>query len=808
MKRVIILLVLIVLYLSSPFLPNIYADSEYPTLRPLSFKASAVSDIDISISNNTPVVQSGRFCIDSYDAVNPFLINMLNRFNRAKDLLNIDIETFRQIIEPHEIFKGAISTEIAGKHRNVLSYRIKHNVSLGPGGGGMRYITTAELPSDNIYFYRNPDYPIELEILGVKNLQEAESFIDRWIFEETLALAMGMTLKNASVNLGLGGAKGSVLLAYVMQRDKKFYLVPLSSASPLDDIMMVARITRDFARQMRLNGIVGIDKDKPAADINTTYNPARPQVNIIAWFADEDIEVLFEKGYFKNRHPELHSRLKIIHDNGIRGNDETHLMGTLYLQAVADYVKETGIAVEELGAYTSKPVSLGGSEVRAYSTALGMRITTEHLMKKIYAKNGINEKPLNGTTCAIQGFGNAGKNAFDLMTEAGSKVIAVSEYGTAIYRAEGLNDVKKEILDVVRHTGTLRSCVGKIPGVEIIENPDDLMWMKVNILVLAAKEDVLTVKNAHKVMADIVSEPANGAISMEADKILSERGIRVFHDSLVSAGGVIVSGYERSQNIRGEHWAESVIIEMLTRQLCESADAMYQISQERGVDLRTAGDVYAFARIIGAMKSKSYSSVMPANQAFDSLWESAIEQTIVKTGDRDRSRLFDLLRNGDQNTHSRFRYFLAELLARELGKLYPAISKIWLFGSISNGDIDEIRIASDIDFIIEVDSEQSRKEIYLVMQHVNNYFMDKFNHIIEGSGVKMTGLLDVVNKVLLPEEIRDKKGFAVALYSFYKPATLLYDKYMSGQSDTNEAHIGLKYFLKARELQSAIRQAA
>jgi|GEM_PF-2566832 len=565
MRTFINIAILIIFILSNQIASPIYAYQKQSTLRPQNAAASTASDVSASLATQEPSIQINRFDASSYEPINPFLINMLNRFKRAQGFLNLDQASFRNIANPHQIFKGAVFAETAGRHRQVLSYRIKHNVALGPGGGGMRYITTSELPSDDIHFRRNPDYPIELEILNVNSLQQAEAFVDRWVFEETLALAMGMTLKNASVNLELGGAKGSVLLASVIQRDRKFYLVPLSSASPLDDIMLVARITRDWARQMRLHGIVGINKDKPAADINTTNNPARPQVNIIAWHADEDQEVLFEQGFYEHSHPILHQRLRAIHDSGLRGDDEIHLMGTLYLQAVADYVKETGIAVEELGTYTSKPVSLGGSEVRAYSTALGMRITTEHLMKKIYAKSAKYEKPIQGTTCAIQGFGNAGKNAFDLMSEAGSKVLAVSEYGTAIYRAEGLNDVKKEILDIVRHTGTLRSCVGKIPGVEIIENADNLLYLDVDILVLAAKEDVLTEENADRVKARIVSEPANGAINMAADIILAVNGIKVFHDSLVSAGGVIVSQYERIQNIRGEHWTENVIVDMLTR---------------------------------------------------------------------------------------------------------------------------------------------------------------------------------------------------------------------------------------------------
>ena len=179
MKKNINIFILTIFILSNLVTSPIYAYERCSTLRPLNAAVSAAADVLASLSTEEPSIQRDRFDIANYEPINPFLINMLNRFKRTQDILELNGDTFRKLVNPYQIFKGAVFAETAGKHRQALSYRIKHNVVLGPGGGGMRYITTSELPSDNVHFIRNPDYPIELELVGVNSMQEAEVFVDR-----------------------------------------------------------------------------------------------------------------------------------------------------------------------------------------------------------------------------------------------------------------------------------------------------------------------------------------------------------------------------------------------------------------------------------------------------------------------------------------------------------------------------------------------------------------------------------------------------------------------------------------------------
>src|SRR5262249_56110432 len=84
---------------------------------------------------------------------------------------------------------------------------------------------------------------------------------------------------------------------------------------------------------------------------------------------------------------------------------------------------------------------------------------------------------------------------------------------------------------------------GSLAGYERCERVanEELLELRCDILVLAAREDQVTGENAGRVQARIVAEGANGPTSVEADAILAERGILVLPDVLTNAGGVTVS---------------------------------------------------------------------------------------------------------------------------------------------------------------------------------------------------------------------------------------------------------------------------
>jgi glutamate dehydrogenase/leucine dehydrogenase len=178
---------------------------------------------------------------------------------------------------------------------------------------------------------------------------------------------------------------------------------------------------------------------------------------------------------------------------------------------------------------TGKEVKNGGSEGRDKSTAMGGFYILEEEYKNIEDKNEI--------TVAIQGFGNAGMVLAELMSRKNYKIISVSDSKGAIFNEKGL-DIEKVIQQKKD-----KKLLSELENIEVISN-DDLLELNVDLLVPAALGGVITTKNVEKVKAKKILELANGPISPNAAKILTEKQILIIPDLLANAGGVIVSYFE------------------------------------------------------------------------------------------------------------------------------------------------------------------------------------------------------------------------------------------------------------------------
>jgi len=256
-----------------------------------------------------------------------------------------------------------------------------------------------------------------------------------------------------------------------------------------------------------------------------------------------------------------------------------------------EYSKMKGYNVP--GVITGKPLSIGGSVGRGDATARGGMFTLETACKHL----GIE---LGKTSVAIQGYGNAGSLAAELLHGVhGAKIVAVSDSKGGIYNPDGLDPVK-----VLEHKKKTRSVVG-FPGTKPISN-EDLLLMDVDILVPAALEDVITSANAEKVKAKIVAELANGPTTPDADKILYKRGIFLIPDILCNAGGVAVSYFEWIQGVTGDRWSEEQVHGRLRKKISEAFSDVLRVSKEKKVDMRTAAYMLALHRVTDAMQARGW----------------------------------------------------------------------------------------------------------------------------------------------------------------------------------------------------------
>ncbi|MEM2421395.1 MAG: Glu/Leu/Phe/Val dehydrogenase, partial [Acidilobaceae archaeon] len=187
------------------------------------------------------------------------------------------------------------------------------------------------------------------------------------------------------------------------------------------------------------------------------------------------------------------------------------------------------------GVVTGKPVEIGGLEARIYSTGLGVAISAREAAKKLLGG-------IEGRTVAIQGFGNVGYYAAKFLEEMGAIVVAISDSRGGIFNPRGLN--VGEVISVKEKTGTVVNydkAEKKITNEEILE-------LKVDVLIPAAIENVITEANARNIKAKIIVEGANGPTTVEAERMLTEAGVIIAPDILANAGGVIMSHIEWVNN--------------------------------------------------------------------------------------------------------------------------------------------------------------------------------------------------------------------------------------------------------------------
>jgi glutamate dehydrogenase (NAD(P)+) len=385
--------------------------------------------------------------------------------------LNESVHSFLR--EPRRVLEVSIPVLMdSGTFRMYRGFRVQHNVSRGPGKGGIRF---------------HPDVSLD----------------------EVKALAMWMTWKCALVNIPFGGAKGGVIC------DPK-----AMSRQELENL------TRRYATEISI--IIGPEKDIPAPDVYTT-----PQ--IMAWIMDT---------------------FSMLHGYSIPG------------------------------VVTGKPISIGGSLGRDKATARGCLYTVDEAMRVL-------ELPIEGAKVAIQGFGNAGLHAAELMAQRGYTVVAVSDTGGGVANDNGL-----DVPALIKHKQRTGSVHGFANG-ESVTNAEVLEY-NCDVLVPAALEKVITADNAPRIKAKVVAEAANGPTLPDADAILHDRGIMVLPDILANAGGVTVSYFEWVQDMQANFWEEDEINDRLRRKMVRAFVDTYEVAQQRKLDMRQAAYVVAIARVAEA----------------------------------------------------------------------------------------------------------------------------------------------------------------------------------------------------------------
>lgn len=397
------------------------------------------------------------------------------QLDEVASLIGLDENLHAYLREPKRILTVSVPVGMDnGKLKVFEGYRVQHNLSRGPGKGGIRF---------------HPDVTLD----------------------EVKALAMWMTWKCALANIPFGGAKGGVVCDTKSMSMKE-----------------IENLTRRYTSEISI--IIGPEKDIPAPDVYTT-----PQ--IMAWVMDT-------------------------------------------------YSMQKGYSIP--GVVTGKPIAIGGSLGRDKATARGCLYVTNEAMKELGIKR-------EGARVAIQGFGNAGMHAAELMAADGYSIVAVSDSRGGVANPKGLDIAG--LTAFKQETGT----VAGFSGGDRISNKDVLEY-ECDVLVPAALEKVITRENAPRIKARIIAEAANGPTLPEADQILHDRGIMTLPDILANAGGVSVSYFEWVQDLQENFWEEDEVNERLRRKMVRAFRETLEQSKKYKTDMRHGAYVVAVGRVAEATK--------------------------------------------------------------------------------------------------------------------------------------------------------------------------------------------------------------
>ena len=245
------------------------------------------------------------------------------------------------------------------------------------------------------------------------------------------------------------------------------------------------------------------------------------------------------------------------------------------------------LGYSSLGVVTGKPVELGGTKGRHEATGRGVMYTIEEACRFL-------KRPLKDIRVAVQGFGNVGHIAAQMLFDKGARIIAVSDSKGGVLSTKGINPY-----DALKYKGE-----GSLAGMANTSPVSNLELLEIDcdVLIPAALENTITEQNAPRVRAKIVAEGANGPVTPGADRILFEKDVFVIPDVLCNAGGVTVSYFEWVQDLQGFFWDEDQVNLQLERIMKRAFSEVNEIAVREKIDRRTAAYMLAVKRVAEATR--------------------------------------------------------------------------------------------------------------------------------------------------------------------------------------------------------------
>ncbi|HBR15296.1 MAG TPA: hypothetical protein DD723_07120 [Candidatus Omnitrophica bacterium] len=485
----------------------------------------------------------------------------------------------------------------------IFNTRVLNNSTRGPGRGGDREVSASDVMMT--------DFAKILAEFNKKFAQQASEkdvrrLIEQWILGITNSLAMDMTLKNAGNRLPYGGAKGIIFVGKIVKGDHDQWML-------IDDESWDAKTEENKSANQEKILIQRVKTLVKQGMIDPTVIQSAADVMIEPHHIATEINAYLES---------IYESRKILSSHGLALalQDRKRDVKWPYLAAAVKYW-EKGNAVPELAAVTVKPVELGGVPGRAESTGRG----TAKVIEAVLSKLG---EDVKDKTVTIQGAGYGGKHLVIPLINKGARVTGISDSGVALIKKNGFSEEEwkdfissgKKLFDYWQDIKGTEKAVG-IDAIEgdrldpqaLASRTAAILEADVDLVIPYATETQITMDNVKNIKAKYIINGANGGITAEAEKILTESGHIVVPDVLTNAGGVIGSMLEAAQVRFGvKQYTEAEVEQLRDSRLEKTVEETFKVWNEfeREISLTTAFDIMALRNI---QESRSmYDQLRPA----------------------------------------------------------------------------------------------------------------------------------------------------------------------------------------------------
>ncbi len=256
------------------------------------------------------------------------------------------------------------------------------------------------------------------------------------------------------------------------------------------------------------------------------------------------------------------------------------------------------------GAFTGKPVGMGGSLGHIEATGYGIIIAVREACKEL-------DLSVANTIASVQGFGSVAQYAIELYTQMGGKVICVSSWDQEDQKSYSFKKNDGIDLEELRLITNSFGGIFKDKAIELgyeVLPADAWLEQDVDILIPAAIENQITIDNVNSISdrVKIIAEGANGPTTPEASLKIEERDIFIIPDFLANAGGVICSYFEQVQSNMNYFWGKDEVLSKLDVKMTSAFIAVSDFADENNLTMRDAAYVISVDKVAAACHDRGW----------------------------------------------------------------------------------------------------------------------------------------------------------------------------------------------------------